>query len=77
MTDSRLSASVRERWIVDMLRDRGPMTPAEIAEQLAFTVDHARVVLRQMRARGVVRCMAGRWEREMRGRPPTRYEVAG
>ena len=75
MIDSRLNRETRTRWILDMLATRGPMTPAEIAEQLGLTVRHAQLVVRELGAQGLVYPAPGRRGHGRRGRLPTRWEA--
>jgi len=76
MNDSRLNRETRTEWIVQMLRERRRMTPAEIAHQLGLTVQHAQGVVRQLRRDGIIRPAPAYLGNGRTGRRPTRYELA-
>lgn len=58
-----------------MLATRGPMTPAEIAEQLGLTVRHAQTVVRELGKEGWIYPAPGRRGYGRRGRAPTRWDA--
>ncbi len=75
MIDSHLNREMRERLVVEALRRRGPMHPAQIGDQLGLSIKRARLVVCELRRAGVIRPTPVAVKRSVGGQV-TYYEVA-
>lgn len=75
MIDSHMNRATRERLVVAALRGRGPMHPAQIADEIGLSVKRARLVVCELRRGGVIRPVEVASKRRAGGQV-TYYEVA-